>query len=51
MPNRDEMINAAKKTPSQRTVHEQALVDKGKGDQAVRNADHAAQREERVYGK
>jgi hypothetical protein len=45
------MINAAKVKPSNRTPHQQGLVDKGRGDQAVRNADSAAQREEKIHGK
>lgn len=51
MPGKDEMLNAAKIKPSKRTITEQGLVDAGSDDQAVRNADHEARRQERVYGK
>lgn len=43
-----EMLDAAKKQPRHRTVAEQAAVDAGKGIQAVRNADFAAQQAQRV---
>lgn len=46
-----EMLNAANKTPSQRTAYEQSLVDRGSADQRVRNADHEAKRNERIFGK
>ena len=48
---REQYINAAKKTPSNRTVEEQALVDQGSNMQEVRNADFEAKRHERIYGK
>lgn len=51
MPTRDEHINAAKKKPSERTAHEQHLVDSGSNIQAVRNADFEARRQERAFGK
>ncbi len=51
MANRQEAINAAKKIPSARSTSEQALVDRNDSDQQVRNADHAAKREEKIYGK
>lgn len=44
---------AAKKRPSERSVHEQALVDRGirQGVSNVSNLDHDARRDERIYGK
>jgi hypothetical protein len=42
--------NAANKMPSARSAEEQRLVDTGRGSQAVRNADHEAQRQERIHG-
>lgn len=45
-----EYLNAAKKMPSARTAEEQRLVDKGSNIQAVRNADHEAQRQEKIHG-
>lgn len=50
VPNKDEYVNAAKKMPSARTAAEQRLVDQGSNMQEVRNADHEAKRQERVYG-
>lgn len=51
MATKDEYVNAAKKAPSKRTVAEQALVDRGKNMQEVRNADFTAQRQERIGGR
>ena len=48
--NKGEAENAAKKTPSARTVPEQGKVDRNSGRQSVRNADYAARQEERVWG-
>jgi len=50
-PTEQEARDAAKKTPASRTTHEQWLVDHGSGSQAVRNADHKAREQQRVYGK
>lgn len=51
MPTERDYINAAKKTPSARSSEEQAMVDRGSNMQSVRNADHAAREQERIYGK
>lgn len=51
MPTKDEYLNAAKKSPSDRSPAEQALVDRGSNMQDVRNADFAARRHERTYGR
>lgn len=48
---KDEYLNAAKKKPSNRTIHEQGLVDKGSNMQEVKNADYEAKRQEKIYGK
>lgn len=40
-------LDAAKKPPSARTPAEQALVERGKNLQSVRNADFKAKREDR----
>jgi hypothetical protein len=52
MPNKSDYDNAAKKAPSERSAHEQSLVDKGKsaGMQSVKNFDHEAQRNKRIFG-
>lgn len=44
---------AAKKRPSERSVREQALVDRGirQGVSNVSNLDHGARRDEKIYGK
>ena len=51
MPTREEYVNAAKVTPSNRTAEQQRLVDQGSNMQEVRNADDAAKRQERIHGK
>jgi hypothetical protein len=53
MPSKEEYEAAARKTPSQRSVSEQALVDKGReiGVGNVRNLDHKAKNHEKIYGK
>lgn len=51
MANKEDYVNAAKKLPSNRTVEEQRLVDKGSNMQEVRNADHEAKRQEKIHGK
>lgn len=53
MATRDQYEDAARKPASQRTSHEQSLVDKGlsSGMQSVRNAVHETERRERTYGK
>lgn len=53
MANKSDHENAAKKTPSNRTVAEQALVDEGVriGIGDTRNIDVAAKRHESIYGK
>ena len=51
MPNRDEYVAAANKSPSARTPAEQALVDRGSNMQEVRNADFEAKRHERIHGR
>lgn len=50
MPGMQEMRDAAKKKPSQRSVYEQGLVDQGKGIQEIRNLDHEARRQQRAFG-
>lgn len=47
---REEYLEAAKTLPDHRTVAQQALVDRGSNMQEVRNADHAAQQHQKVYG-
>lgn len=44
--NRQDAINDAKVPPSKRTHEQQANVERNRGDQAVRNADHEAKRQE-----
>jgi hypothetical protein len=50
MANIGEARKAAEKRPSARTPAERRMVEDNKGDQQVRNNDHAAKEEERVYG-
>lgn len=52
MPTNREILNAANKTPSNRTSREQQMVDDAKraGNQAAKNADHGAQHTEKVWG-
>lgn len=50
MPNTEDYVNAAKKAPSKRSTAEQALVDKGKNLQSVRNADFKARQEAKRHG-
>lgn len=47
MATEQQYLNAAKKPPSARTPAEQALVERGKNLQSVRNADFKAKREDR----
>lgn len=51
MPNEKDYVDAAKKSPSARSAVEQAMVDRGRNMQSVRNADTAAREHERIYGK
>ncbi len=53
MPNNREIMDAAKKTPSNRSTREQQMVDDAKrvGDQNVKNADYEAQRTQKVWGR
>ena len=53
MASKSDYENAAKKLPSNRSVGEQALVDKAYsvGMTNVKNLDHAAKRYEKVHGK
>jgi hypothetical protein len=50
MVNLQDAKNAANKRPSQRSAAEQRIVDNNMGNQAVRNADHAAKQEQKTYG-
>lgn len=52
MANKSDYLNAAKKTPNNRSVEEQALVDKAYsvGMTDVKNADHEAKRHAKIYG-
>jgi len=45
-----EYLEAAKVLPANRTTAQQALVDAGKNIQAVRNADEAAKRHQKIHG-
>ena len=47
---RQQALDAAKKKPADRSPTEQGIVDANKGDQAVRNADHTAKEQQRVFG-
>jgi len=51
MTNRDDAIAAGKLRPSARTTDQQRMVDNNRGSQAVSNANHAAERQERIHGK
>jgi hypothetical protein len=51
MATKDEARAAATVKPSNRTDAQRKLVSDNSGDQSVRNADTAAQREERIHGK
>ena len=48
MANLQDAINAAKKLPSDRSPEDNRLIAHNRGDVRVRNADHDAQREERI---
>lgn len=52
MANPADYENAAKKLPSNRDSRDQALVDEGRrlGMLNVKNLDHEAQRNERIFG-
>lgn len=50
MPGMQEMRDAAKKKPAQRTPYEQGLVDAGQSIQEIRNLDHEAKNQQRVFG-
>lgn len=53
LPTDREIENAAKKTPSARSIPEQHIVDSAirAGNQTARNLDHAARETERVHGR
>ncbi|HTK39792.1 MAG TPA: hypothetical protein VL362_02910 [Patescibacteria group bacterium] len=53
MPTKQQIEDAAKKTPANRTVAEQKMVDDASrvGNQAARNLDHAARETQRVRGR
>lgn len=51
MPGKQEMVNAAKIKPSDRTPAEQSLVEQGKDILEVKNTDHEAARLERIHGR
>ncbi|MBC7459174.1 hypothetical protein H7200_00450 [Candidatus Saccharibacteria bacterium] len=50
MVNLQDAKDAANKRPSQRSTAEQRIVDNNMGNQAVRNADHAAKAEQKTFG-
>lgn len=50
MATQEQYRNAARKLPKDRTPHEQALVDKGRNMQDVRNLDHDAKRRQEIWG-
>jgi len=47
---RQQALDAAKKKPADRSPEEQGHIDANKGDQAVRNVDFEAKRQQRAYG-
>jgi hypothetical protein len=51
MTTKQEALDAANKKPANRSAHEQGIVDNNLDDQAVRNTDHEARRQQRIYGK
>lgn len=52
MTNKSDYLNAAKKTPSQRSAAEQHLVDNAykHGMTDIKNADYESKRHARIYG-
>ena len=48
--NTEDFLRAARTLPSQRTSHDQQLIKDGWGMTSVRNAAHAAAKEEREFG-
>ena len=51
MANLQDALDAANVKPANRTPEQQGLVDRNKGNQKVRNADHCAKESQRIYGK
>jgi len=42
--------DAANKRPAMRTADEQRIVDSNMGDLSVRNANHEAERQQKIHG-
>lgn len=48
--NTEDVVAAARTVPSQRTADDRAAIASDASRQSVKNANHAAAREEKIYG-